>query len=258
MNNQQLLIEGLALFNQIYDQNPTVSGATAIAQRLHTSPYLTATLIAQRHNTADIPHANLVKLFEKIDRHFNSSELDQLCFQLGVDDENLGGAGKRDKARELVMYMDRRGHLTELSQQVAALRPQVSWQDAPQQSGGLEIVSQLNVAVVVDITRPTALDVARYLDEQDMVVNFLLLKHALPDTFLNPTEKWDPFVKAFSQAMNAGKHSFGGTKTHFFLSAPGTLLFGLGCIWGTVDEAIVYHYEKGTYYPTISISRELR
>ena len=258
MTNQQLLTEGLTLLNQVQEQQPTAVGDTAVAQRLHTSPYLTATFIAERLDTADISHANLVKLVEKVDRYFNKSELRDLCFQLGVDDEDFGNIGKRDKARELVLLMDRHGRLTELVQKTAALRSQVSWQDTPQQSGGVEIVSRLDVAVVVDITRPTALDVARYLDEEETAVNFLLLKNAQPDAFLNATEKWNPFIKSFSQTMNIAKHSFSGSKPHFFLSAPGALLFGLGCIWGTVDEAVVYHYEKGTYYPTIFVSRTLR
>lgn len=258
MNNQQLIYEGLALLDQVHDHQPIVATASTAVHRLHRSPQLVTTLIAQRHDTADMPHANLVKLFEKVDRHFNEGELRDLCFHLHVNDEDLRGGSKRDKARELVLLMDRHGRLPDLLQQVAIARPKVTWRDAPQQSGGVTIVSQLNVAVVVDIARPTIRDVARYLDEQETAVNFLLLQHSQPDDFLDATQNWNPFIKAFSQTMNTSKHSFSGAKVHFFLSAPGALLFGLGCIWGTVDEALVYHYEKGTYFPVIHISRELR
>ncbi len=258
MNNQQLIQEGLILLDQVSDHQATVIGATAITHRLYSTSLLTTTLIAQRHDTADTTHANLVNLFEKVDRHFNDSELRDLCFRLNVDNEDLKGGGKREKARELVMQMNRHGRLSDLLQQVGIVRPKVNWQDTPQQSGGAAIVSQLNVAVVVDIARPTIRDVARYLDEQETAVNFLLLQHSQPDIFLNATQNWNPFVKAFSQTMNISKHSFSGARVHFFLSAPGALLFGLGCIWGTVDEALVYHYEKGTYFPVIHVSRELR
>lgn len=258
MNNQQLLNEGLNLIEQIRDDNKVVAGATAVAQRLHTTPQLAATLIAQRHDTADIAHGNLIKLFEKVDRHFNDSEIRDLCFRLGVEYEDVMGAGKRDKARELVTQMDRHGRIADLLTQVTALRPKVAWQDAPQQSGSVPIVSQLNIAVVVDIARPTARDVARYFDERETVVNFLLLHQTQPGAFLDPDTVWDPLVKTFAQTMTATKHHLSGTQLHFFLSAPGALLFGLGCIWGTVDEAIVYHYEKGTYFPVIHVSRELR
>jgi hypothetical protein len=100
--------------------------------------------------------------------------------------------------------------------------------------------------------------VARYLDDMEMDVNFLLLQNAQPDKFLTPEEKWDDFVAAFAQTMDSIKHTLSGTRLHFFLSAPGALIFGLGCIWGTVDEAEVYHYQNGTYYPVIAISRDLR
>jgi hypothetical protein len=258
MNNQQLTHEGLTLLEQVNDPQPIAAGAKVMVHRLQSTPQLAATLIAQRHDTADMTHANLVKLFEKVDHLFNDSELRDLCFRLNVNDEDLKGGGKRDKARELVMQIERHGRLPDLLQQVTTLRPKVTWQDAPQQSGGMAIISQLNVAIVVDIARPTIRDVARYLDEQETAVNFLLLKHTQPDTFLSTAQNWNPFVKAFSQAMNTSKHSLSGVKVHFFLSAPGALLFGLGCIWGTVDEAVVYHYEKGTYFPVIHISRELR
>lgn len=259
MNNQQLLNEGLTLLEQIEDGNKVVAGATAVAQRLHATPYLTATLIAQRHDTGDMQHSNLVQLFEKVDHHFNEGELRDLCFQLQANYEDLPGLGKRDRARELVTLMDRHGRLADLTDLAARLRPKVRWQDAPQQAEGAPIIARLNVAVVVDITRHAARDTARYLDEvAEMDVNFLLLQNARTDHFLDSAEKWDGYVAAFAQAMERIKHTVSGARLHFFLSAPGALIFGLGCIWGTVDNAEVYHYQNSTYYPVITISRALR
>jgi hypothetical protein len=177
---------------------------------------------------------------------------------LNVDYENLEGQGKRNKARELVMMMDRHGRLPDLTTLAAQLRPKVKWQDPPQQVGDTDIIAKLNVAVVVDIARPTIRDAARYLDDVELDVNFLLLQNARPDKFLSPDDKWDDYLSAFARTMDSIKHTFGGTRLHFFLSAPGALIFGLGCIWGTVDEAEVYHYQNGTYYPVITISRDLR
>ena len=42
---------------------------------------------------------------------FNEGELRTLCFDLGIDYENLPGQGKADKARELVAYFQRRGDI---------------------------------------------------------------------------------------------------------------------------------------------------
>jgi hypothetical protein len=44
----------------------------------------------------------------------------------------------------------------------------------------------------------------------------------------------------------------------FFISAPMPIAFGIGSVWGTVDEATVYHWEKQTYYPVLHVTRELR
>ncbi len=258
MNNSQLIDAGLQLMTQLNEHNTVAVGDTAVAQRLYHTPQLTATLIAPKQSGSAQDHANVVALFEKIDRRFNDSELRDLCFRLNVDYEDVEGREKRDKARELVTMMNRHGRLPELIALAAQLRPKVKWQDLPQQAGETDIIARLNVAVVVDIVRPAARDVARYLDEAEIDVNFLLLQSAQPGKFLSPEEKWDGYVTAFAQTMDNIKHTFSGARLHFFLSAPGALIFGLGCIWGTVDEAEVYHYQKGTYYPVIFVSRELR
>lgn len=60
-------------------------------------------------------HVNLLQLFYFIANHFNESELKEVCFELNVDYESLGGAGKRDNVRELIEYMKRRGRTNELA-----------------------------------------------------------------------------------------------------------------------------------------------
>lgn len=258
MNNQQIVDNGLTFLNQISSHNLIVANETAVSHRLHHTPQLNATLIAQKQIGRDLDHANLVKLFQKVDRAFDESELRDLCFQLNVDYKDLEGTGKRDKVRELVTWLDRNGRLPDLIPLVTQLRPKINWQDASQQTGDVAIVAKLDVAVVVDISRPTIRDVARYLDDIEMDANFLLLQNTQPDKFLLPDDKWDDYITAFAQTMDTVKHTFSGARLHFFFSAPGALIFGLGCIWGTVDDAEVYHYQNGTYYPVLSISRDLR
>lgn len=57
-------------------------------------------------------------LYDQLVEKFNLEELKSLCFDLGVDFENLGGTGKSAKARELVLYMQRRGNLDRLHQAI--------------------------------------------------------------------------------------------------------------------------------------------
>ncbi len=60
---------------------------------------------------------------------FAESELEDLCFDLGVDYEILGGEGKGGKARELIEYMERIGRYDELVNQARQRRPNAPWTD---------------------------------------------------------------------------------------------------------------------------------
>jgi hypothetical protein len=64
-----------------------------------------------------------VELTKFIRDKFNDSELRDLCFELDIDYESLGGEGKAAKARELVAFCERRDRLPELeraAQQMSA------------------------------------------------------------------------------------------------------------------------------------------
>jgi len=67
------------------------------------------------------------KLRQVLTERFNESELRNLCFDLHVDYESLTGAGKEDKARELVAYLERRGRLSELVETGKRQRPDIDW-----------------------------------------------------------------------------------------------------------------------------------
>ena len=57
--------------------------------------------------------------------HFSLDELRTLCFNLGVEYEDLGGEGRAGKARELVKEMQRRGRLEHLVAHLSIARPDV-------------------------------------------------------------------------------------------------------------------------------------
>jgi hypothetical protein len=68
-----------------------------------------------------------LSLYRRLIDHFNEEELRDLCFHLDVDYDDLPGAGKAGKARELVTYHERRGTLPALVEVCRQLRPNVDW-----------------------------------------------------------------------------------------------------------------------------------
>ncbi len=69
----------------------------------------------------------LIKLHQTLEERMNEGELRTLCFYLGVDYDNLPGAGKADKARELILYLDRRNRTAELVEIGYDRRPDIDW-----------------------------------------------------------------------------------------------------------------------------------
>ena len=64
-------------------------------------------------------------LFEYLCKSCNLEELRTLCFNLNVDYDSLPGEGKEAKARELVLYMQRRGELYTLADAIRRARGDV-------------------------------------------------------------------------------------------------------------------------------------
>ena len=65
-----------------------------------------------------------VRLYEFILDHYSLGELKDLCFYLNVVYDDLDGAGRKDKARELVEYMARRTRLDDLRAVLGQQRPE--------------------------------------------------------------------------------------------------------------------------------------
>ncbi len=60
-----------------------------------------------------------------------SRELRTLCFDLGIEHENLPEA-KNGMARGLVEHCERTGRVPELVEKCKGLRPKVAWEDKPE------------------------------------------------------------------------------------------------------------------------------
>lgn len=75
---------------------------------------------------------NLSDLGQQISDTFNTSELQNLCLDLGIDYEALpvplDAAGKLDKVRALVLYCQRHGRLPNLLEALQEKRPSSNWQ----------------------------------------------------------------------------------------------------------------------------------
>jgi hypothetical protein len=65
------------------------------------------------------------RLYTVLVNYFDELELRDLCFRLGIDYDSLGGEGKRGKARELIVYLERHDRIRALSEAVRQLRPNV-------------------------------------------------------------------------------------------------------------------------------------
>lgn len=69
----------------------------------------------------------LVQLRQLLADRFDEGELRTLCFDLGVDYEDLPAEGRSNKARELAAYLDRHDRIPDLLEVGQRLRPEINW-----------------------------------------------------------------------------------------------------------------------------------
>jgi Effector-associated domain 7 len=65
-------------------------------------------------------------LFDALSDHFDTNEVENLCFQLGIDYDDLGGSSKSGKARELIELLNRSNRIHELADLVLRERPHLA------------------------------------------------------------------------------------------------------------------------------------
>ena len=100
-----------------------VGGVGAISN----DPFVQEVDVAQR---ATLSPRESAWLRENLIRYFAGEELRTLCHDLGVDYDDLKGEGKTARARDLIVYLDHRGRISELIEKCIELRPQVHWREA--------------------------------------------------------------------------------------------------------------------------------
>lgn len=70
-----------------------------------------------------------IGLVKKIGERFSEEEIRTLCFQMGVEYDDLPGDSRTGKARELVKWCDYRNRADELALICLSERPDVDWGD---------------------------------------------------------------------------------------------------------------------------------
>jgi len=89
----------------------------------------------------------LASLRDQITASFNLDELMDLCFELQIDYELLPGDSKRAKVRGLMEYCQRHGRISDLTQRVLRLRPEINFQEIDQHSMGHRYVQLLKILI---------------------------------------------------------------------------------------------------------------
>lgn len=148
----------------------------------------------------------------------------------------------------------------------AKQKPAAPKSKKPKKSAHEILFQKSDVAVVVEISRPAIRDVVNYLESRKIDANLVVItmikpRGSKPVKGLSESRpaQWTELVQEFSMAIDKVKRELGSARVHIFLSAPLALVFGLGAVWGTVDQAQVYHWKsKGGYAPLMKISRSLR
>ncbi|GAB4403871.1 MAG: hypothetical protein OHK003_31790 [Anaerolineales bacterium] len=130
-------------------------------------------------------------------------------------------------------------------------------------NGTLDI-SKKDIAIVVDIAQPILENVRVYLEKKKIDADVVLVtnraKYSDKPLFLNADseKEWEQVVGDFVDIMYEVRRSSAGCKIHVFSSAPVPVSFAIGAMWGTVQNAILYHWQNDTYNPVIRVRRDIR
>lgn len=114
---------------ELVDAVATYDGETAVSvQQLRQLLQAVPPAVPSRSETnVPSPLDNKLSLRDKILQYFNVGELRDMCMALSFDYDDLGGEGRSNKVRELVLYMERHGRTQELIYYCQQTRPRVDW-----------------------------------------------------------------------------------------------------------------------------------
>ncbi|MBK8905585.1 MAG: tetratricopeptide repeat protein [Anaerolineaceae bacterium] len=87
------------------------------------------------------------RLRELLRTAFNEAELQDICFEISIDYEELSGQNKLEKIRELIGYCQRVGRLPDLITVCQKMRPRLAWQDTGTTSASATELEKLERAI---------------------------------------------------------------------------------------------------------------
>jgi hypothetical protein len=79
------------------------------------------------HKALADAQAERVRLREQLDSLFSQDDIRVLCFDLGIDFDNLAGGTKQVKVQSLIVYCEQRGRVDDLIQRATAINPNMIW-----------------------------------------------------------------------------------------------------------------------------------
>jgi Effector-associated domain 7 len=95
---------------------------------------------------------DLSKLSEKLKGCFNLSELNSLCFELGISIEDIPKRTISEVAVEIVKYFNRRGEIPNLLSKLEETRPNVNWRKLTESPGTENKRSEYEREVLLEIS----------------------------------------------------------------------------------------------------------
>jgi hypothetical protein len=125
-------------------------------------------------------------------------------------------------------------------------------------------LSKNDVAIVVDINNRIVANVEAYLRQKNIDADLIIITNdtsysdEIKSLNVKKPKEWQDLARDFKAHSQKIKRLVSGAKVHIFMAVPLPLAFGMGAVWGTVDEATVYHWENKTYHPVMKIERSLR
>ena len=125
--------------------------------------------------------------------------------------------------------------------------------------------SKKDIAIILDINNRIVANVETFLKASKIDANVVVITNdpAYSDEIkrldVKKPEEWNAIVREFKTAsMKIKRLVSSNARIHIFMAVPLPMAFGLGAVWGTVNDATVYHWENNTYYPVMKIDRKLR
>ncbi len=125
-------------------------------------------------------------------------------------------------------------------------------------------LTKKDVAIIVDINNRIVANVEVFLKSKKIDADLIVITNdssysdEIKQLDISQPKEWQELAREFKTHSQKIKRLVGDAKVHIFMAVPLPLAFGMGAVWGTVDDATVYHWQNKTYHPVMKIERSLR